>query len=376
MKEITGYDYDRIYVIRGNNQDDFWSIAIDDNGDTNGSWVSHTSLPLSLYSGDNIFYVGGQRLFLTYGGNDSVYYWKFPDSPSATGDSWVQFDGWFPKAHDESGGRAPVFHAKNHLCSKVEVDEDKVTQYWIFANKSRIVVVTKTYQSSYSSEYNFAYAGMFDSIYDTSFATTQEDTSSGSNTIKVNNTSIFTVGSKYQMIDFNDDGILTEMFNGEARRISKSCNITISAVKQSSSEVVIEGTLVDDYSSGSRIGEDLCPVGVFVYGADEFQTLNNQNIADDRLGYDISSQTYKVKTTNAIQTLSERVDGIIAWPISLKHDGISQIINEEVRGHLIGVYSVGSLTSESTVEINGETYMSFCVFNSNALGNIIVGPIE
>lgn len=377
MKENTGYVYDRIYVAIGNGTR-FVSIAIDDNGDPVGSWVTHSNAPDTINDYDGLFYVGGDRIFLTFGGGDSLYRWNFPESPSDSGSWQLVRNPWFNEVH--ATDYYPSFHAGNHLCGKIPVEENNVTRYWIIANKDRVIVVTETYESSYSSDYNLAYVGLFETAHDDSFTTLTNDAPEGTTTIEVSDTSMFRVGQSYQIV-YIGEGDLRKLFNGELRRSAKVSRITISEVKQSTSEIIISSALVDTFPEGSKIGEDVQPVGVFVYGRDEIQTLNNVNLIDDRTGDDTPFQIYKIAYPQQdLAVNSERTNHPVAWPVSLVHsafyDDSTQITESDVRGALIGVYFAGDIDSENILEINDQNYIAFSIFNSSILSKVLVGPLE
>ena len=380
MKENTGYEYDRIYYISGFNRLYFGSATVYDDG-TTSSWTYHKQLPEAAYHGDALLYAGGDRLFFVVAGSRKMYHWFFPEGPYDEGGDWIATDPspsnvWFAETISQSPNQYPTFCTQNHLCSRVGVDEQETTEYWIFCNKDRIIVITKSYEAAYSSDYEMAYAGLFETDYDNTVTTTTEEHPEGTTTLKVANTSMFKVEESYQLIKIGD-GFLKEGFNGELRKMGIATSITVTAVRQSASEIDIETPLVDTFPAGSKIGQDPQPVCVFMYGKDAVQTLTNKHKTDSRISEDPPWQTYKTTyLSQTAQTRSERIDGTTIFPVRLQTYGIDYWVDSEVRGRLIGVYGGGVVGNEGEVTIEGEKYVSFSIYNSAILGRVFIGPTE
>ena len=89
------------------------------------------------------------------------------------------------------------------------------------------------------------------------------------------------------------------------------------------------------------------------------------------------------------QALSERVDGVNAWPYLLSHSGINtsktanvNLTNSVNRGRLKGVFRAsGQVPLKGTVEIGGKLYQRFDVwgqlrYSSTLMTVMLIGPLE
>lgn len=385
MKEISGYTYDRLYIVRGNGTSTWWSISIDDNGNPNPDlvgWIAHASLPV-IWSGVTpslFFHAGGKYIYASDDGSSALYRWEFPVSATDAGAWETVSDDWMHQNLSVSAD--PVFFMNNHLSSKVEVDEYLLTPYWIFADQDRLIVVTKSLQSDYNNKYNMFYAGLFDSnIDDGSGSTLSEDAGAGDTILHVNDVGSFKVGSTYKMLDPNTYITITG-FDGYERYSSLGQQIVITNISQLKSTITIENPLASVFSKGATIGRDIQPVCVSG-GNMDYIIVTNFIDADGYLANNYPFQFYDlIYPVQSIQTLSERIAGVTAWPVILSHSAIqdqrngSYITQKESRGSLIGVYYVSGISNEGSVQINNRRYMVFSIKDSNKLASIAIGPME
>lgn len=382
MREWTGYEYDRIYTMTGD-QNYFYSIAIDDDGDPVGIWIAHDPIPSGNYVtyGDRLWFVGGNRLFYVRHEQDDLYEWQFPSTPEGVGSWELVKDGWFDSSTFTEGFENGVTYTsvnpQNHLISRVEVDEASTTEYWIFANKDRIIVLTESYQSSYSSDQNMAYAGLFESNYSRDFTSLSASADAGTSTLDVNDSSVFQAGGVYQLTAVNDPGFYREMVNGERISVGKARRVTVNSIV-SSEEITIDETLEYDYPAGSKIGPDVQPVGVYLQGLDKMQTLTNLNLVDTLNTVDPVFQTCSLDyISSSFISSSERLnDSVVVSPIIMNNLGVTSLVDSETRGRMIGVYYSGAVSSGSTVQINGQNYKAFSIFESSKLTSVVIGPME
>lgn len=124
--------------------------------------------------------------------------------------------------------------------SKVDVQEGTAFNYWFYANKNRIIVVTKVWNNYYCQ-----YSGLLNRFWSEKVTSTSAACAAGSSVvIPVVDASIFTNGRFYQISDGN-----------------KIERIKLTAVNTSNTPQTIQAqTLANSYAAGARIGEDLQPV--------------------------------------------------------------------------------------------------------------------
>lgn len=372
MKEITGYTYDRIYVAAGNGTG-FYSIAIDDNGDPTGSWTTHAVMPFSVTQNGCavITCPGGDKLIATYPGTSSAWAWTFPTSPTGTG-SWsgISVTGLSSNV-DGTYNRVTSYALQHHLLSRVRVEEQSLTRYWVFVNKNRVVVVTFPAEST--SGCNFAYAGYFKPYADG--PTTIIEMVDSTHFVVADITK-FKVGASYKIVNMGPGTSFTTHYGKTVQR-SLGEVVSIVAVDYVESVITTSAT-TQTYTEGALIGEEVQPVGVFLSGREELQVLNSTN-TDGFINSNPVFQTYKLGTPYSFysQNLCERVDGTTTWPIVLTQASFSNYRYGEIRGELDGVLSgYSSLTNGSTYTRDGKTYIKFSLYNSYRLGTIFVGPLE
>jgi hypothetical protein len=377
-KEVTDYEYDRIYITRNHGYSNFRSIAVDDDGNLVGSWVAHDDTLVTQGDGDKLFYMGGNKIFYLNSNTNDVDSWTFPANSTDSG-TWV--NETYPFNITLSGVK-PAIWVRDHLASRVGVDEFKSTQYWIFADKDRIIVLTNTEQSSSLDKQEFAYAGLFYSYKNTTPINLTSAVMAGQSTLDVSDVSGFKIGATYKIAEINQ-GTLVTICTGEEIRVGAAETFIVQSVKQSTSQIIITEGLSNSYSSVAKISEDIQPIGVSLDSLDRIHVINTSYALDKNIGKDRPWQYYYLQHPQlSTNTVSERNIGSLMWPIMLRHDAIydsddsTQITHSDVRGNLIGVYLVSSGNTGDILEKNGQNYLRFSVDYSNKLNNIAVGPME
>lgn len=405
-KEASGYSQDRIYVSTGNNSTNFYSIAIKNDGlpDTSEGWKAHASVPFVVGNEDDkMFHLGGRRIFFMDDGNRNLYFFKLPQEAIATGE-WSQDPAdienpWFINNTDDC-----MIGAHYHLCSRVHTTEFGRTQYWVLADKDRVIALTETKETDDFNDQTFCYAGLFETDgYNIGEPLTQ-DTLPGGSTVFIDDTSNFKIGSSYRIAnvvgiipdnqerdgDFFD-GYAKENFAGIARRELPHEIVTIQNI--SSSSLTLTSPVKSWYPAGSKIGEEIQPVGLWVDSMDRIQTLN-MTPGSSSDGYASGTPSAQWSTVQQAQlsqqTRSERVDGTNVWPYLLAHSGINtsksanvNLTEADSRGRLKGVFRGSSdvISLKGTIEINGKTYKRFDVWGHNFQSSplmtvMVIGPLE
>lgn len=380
-KEGSGYSTDRLYVMRGESDVEFFSIALDDAGDPSGSWSNHADIPFSVSTGNVLFYTGGDRIFLARQESDDLYYWTLPGTPTHGG-SWATLSSWFAETNENN----ITVGVHNHLCSRARVDEFDGSKYWIFADKDRVIVVTQTEESAITGDYHFAYAGLFESFAGDQRKANLEDTATiGTTTLKVDDTSLFKEGIQYRLVQLNDDNTTTyTAFDGQERKIAHAEFVTVDSVQQHSvspAQLQLSSPLNNTYTTGAKIGEELQPVCLSVDDMNRVMVLNNINTNSDDINNDPPYQWYTYRRPQiSLRTVADRIGGTNAWPVLLAHSGAADnisITSKDARGKLKGVFfTSGIVDNEESIEINGKRYVSFSIFETVIMGRIAVGPME
>lgn len=393
-KEATGYTYDRIYAKADYNPDynKFFSIALDDNGDPVGTWDEHADYVMTDSSGSFLFYGGGSSLFYIAMGTKELYEWVFPTNVDDQG-NWTLVSGAFLNKTATAGD--PTFTFVDHLMSKVGVDEQQITQYWVFVDADRVMVVTKTLESDYNGEYEYAYAGLLETYHDNFVTTTDANAFAGDLSIVVNDIDAFRVGTTYKITSVAAiayDGSLTRPgsgtrvvsgINGENRVMGNTASITVNSVTQSTSTIGLTAKLGHDFPSGSKISLELQPVGVSLKGLDRIQTVNGP-IKENTSGLssDPVYQIYDIQQPQQDIALSAARDsGFRLWPVQVASEQINdsdgtQVTTADTRANLIGVYFASSdLETEQQVQIGTDRYIIFNLEGSK-MSRVAIGPTE
>jgi len=375
-KEATGYEHDRVYMIRGSQGTEFVSIAIGDDGYVaDASFTSHADTPYQQTTGPRIFYVG-RAVFLQPGASggspsSALYRWAIPDNPTDTGTWELINDSFFVIDNNNFGS---LFEVQYHLCNRARVTENATNTYWLFADLDRLIVVVKDATGSC----NYIYTGLFESYLNTASATLLEDASVNTYSIKVSNPDLFTEGGKYLITDSTGQvGSLIEGGDKTTRLMAPSQILTVLGKNGNTLTV---NRLASDYAAGAKIAEDPLPLMVRVHSMERAQTLNN--ISLDR-GDDYTDPPYQayrlspVVSTTFTQAgdISERSDETLLFPIVLYEPGTTDIIGNEVRGQLKGIYATGTaISSEADVEVGSDTYVAFDIEESGETRRIVIGP--
>lgn len=210
--------------------------------------------------------------------------------------------------------------------------------YWLYGDLDHVCVVTKVVATYY-----LHYSGIIRRYWSGAVAITQAAVSAGSNVVvQVNDASLFTTGSYYII---KDDANIERVQVTARDTVSTPNTITITS-------------LVAAYASGAKVGEDPQPV---IIGRNNmpanFYALNKWN------GYtSATGQTGNCGAANATfagyADPDARYGLVIMFPWLVAMTSTS---NEEVRGELIEVYSIGSGggDSEDVLDLGTATYKMF-----------------
>ena len=377
MKEITGYAHDRIYVAAGS-PGGLYSIAIDDDGNPTGSWTSHAGgMPFSFgynsYSAVVLICPGGNKLIATYAGTSSAWEWTFPVSPTGSS-TWASTSiSGLASSVDATYSRVSAFTLQHHLLSKVRVEEGSLTQYWILINKNRVIALTKSAESATAC--GLAYAGYFIPYANSPARVTGVIDSKN---YIVDDTSKFKIGASYKMLKIRGG---TDFITNYGKTVKRNLGemVSIAAVNYSNSQVTLSSVPSQTYTVGTLIGEEVQPVGVFLSGKDEVQTLDRVNTVTGYINDNPVFQTYKLGVPYDFYptTTNERIGGVTTWPVVLTQTEMGNYGPGEVRGELDGVkYGASSFPNGSSFTIDGKKYLKFSIYNSYRLGTIFIGPVE
>jgi hypothetical protein len=376
-KEMTGYDYDRIYVIRGSQSTNFASVSVDDDGYVFGSWYEHEALPIASYnSSSNLVSAGNSLLYITgYGASGdaptSLYKWEIPATPEQAG-TWtlVSSEAWTPEINGNFNGMFAGVH--EHYLNRVKVQEFGTNEYWLFADKYRLTVVVK---NGDDNEYNYLYTGMFDQYSRHLNSRLIKSAESGDKTIKVDDSSIFVVGSRYMIADTKGAGISVSSLTGENKNVAPSEIVTIASIR--GNELTIS-PLLNSYSNESLIGEDPIPIMCRVSGLEYAQTFDVINKVDDYNFKDQSWQRYRLTPAAELSFANATDEGrdgqALLYGIVLLGEN-DTYTGKEVRGQMRNVYSCGTgVTSEDEVLVGSQIYIVFDIGSSGETQRIVVGP--
>lgn len=379
MKEVTGYAYDRLYVFRGAQANGFASIAINDDGYAIGSWYQHANtLYTQSYRGTTPFVIGRNLcLCPSYVWNQSydrsLLIWQFPQGNPEQQGTWNLISSTFLDDGRGTDGANRIFAIHQHHVSRAHVTEFTTNTYWAFASEDRVVVVVK---DSYG-KYNYIYMGLFEPYSDTSVTKTVYDISSGETEIDVEDSSIFSVGNKYMIIDTTGQYQTITNYFGQTKKVAPAEMFRVIGIE---GNTLIVAGLTYGYKSGSLVGSDPMPLMVRMQGAEFALTLNNINLTTPTNTFsDPCWQRYKmvpaVDNTFANATdIDERSQTVYLYGITLEDIGDSYT-GKEVRGQLYNVYSCGTaVASEAEVAVGSETYLSFDIDVSGETQRIVVGP--
>lgn len=370
-KEMSGYEYDRLYVTRGGSNDDFASIALGDDGyyHTGASWITHAVTPVDQEGGSRIWYYNNYIYFQTGNTSDDIYRWEIPATPEAAG-SWENIGSFFDFEVGDGNGSLQELHY--HLCNKVHVSEFQTNTYWLFADLDRLVVVVKDAEGRYS----YLYTGLYEPYASPVVSTLIDSVSANATSISVENPDIFEVGQKYLIVDNTGASITITSSFGETRDMGASELFTVLS-KEGNTMVITR--LRNSYSSDSLVGEDPLPLAVRCTDADRAQVLNNINKVDSDDFSDPPWQYYTLfpavsDSFAATTDVEERSLGTFLHGIVLIDQG-DTYTGKEVRGQLKDVYACGTgVANESIINIGSDEYIAFDIDASAISQRIVVGP--
>jgi len=376
-KEMSGYEYDRLYISRGggHTSSNFMSIALDDEGNykSGASWVLHANTPEGQFNAQRIWYYDGHVYFNngSSGTNsENMYRWELPATPEAAG-SWETLSDFFTITL--GGSDTMLVDVHHHLCNRVHVTEFSTNTYWLFADLDRLVIVVKDAEGKYTYLYTGLYEPYASPVVTNLTTTVAADTVS----IDVDNPDIFTVGQKYVIVDNTGSTVTVTSDLGQDLELGPSELFT---VLDKNGPTLIVSQLKNPYSAGSVIGEDPLPLMVRVHSIERAQTLNNISLTNDDDFSDPAWQYYTLRpaVSNAFANttdVEERSLGTFLHGIVLMDEGDSYT-GKEVRGQLKGVYACGTgVANEATIAVGSRSYIAFNIDYTSEAQRIVVGPI-
>lgn len=374
-KERSGYEYDRLYVCRGDSSTGFASITIDDDGYATGSWTIHDNLPVLLNrQAGRIVSVYGHILYFTAAFETTrIYKWAFPNDPTESG-SWALVAEPGHYSIEDLNSDAQPLVAVDHLCNRVSISEFENNTYWIFADLNRLVVVVKNAHG----KYNYMYVGAFQPYASNKTTRLAQVSMAGATSIAVNSPSIFEVGKRYMISDTQGGGITIYSQFGEPKNVAYSEIFTVLGV---AGNIILTTVLSNAYSTNSIIGQDPVPVMSRISGMEKAQTFDFISLDSDINDnfQNIPWRRYDIRGTvsDAIADASSNNDRsketfLYSFILIGENDEVS---GREVRGQLIDVYSAGTrLVSEEEIAVGSQTYIAFDIDTSEETQRIVVGP--
>lgn len=215
--------------------------------------------------------------------------------------------------------------------------------YWLYGDLDHVFVVTKITATYYGH-----YSGIIKRYWSGAVAITQAAVNAGSNVaIQVNDASLFNSGSHYIIKD-----------DANIERVQVTARDT-----ESTPNTITVASLAAAYASGAKVGEDPQPV---IIGRNNmpgsFYALNKWN------GWtSASGQTGNCGAANggfsgyADPDVRYGLTIMFPWLVAMTSTG-----NEELRGELIEVYSIGSGAgdSEDVLDLGTATYKMFNLSNA------------
>jgi hypothetical protein len=329
-----------------------------------------------------------------------LYKWEFPAGPTDSG-SWSEIGSSF---FDEEDATHSSTFFQHHLAARVRVREKENNTFWAFVSKDRVIVVTKTNATGDAGDtrYHYVYGGRFNTYSSNNVTTITAAASSGTASLTVADPTIFKINEYYQLIDVTGASAAFTDVAGNSYNFGPSENVRVSGINYTTKVVTLDGSLNHDYAIGAKIGQDPQPVGLRYEKIDKFYTVNNLNTINNHLSRDPAWQWYNLRETHQsdpnhgdksfskrdAHNLSnstvenDRTKETDVWPCVIylgDDDGLYETpenVQLETRGEMIGIYYCGDqLRDESTITINGQTYIVFEIYESD-LAKIAVGPVE
>ncbi|MEN6521094.1 MAG: hypothetical protein ABFD46_08100 [Armatimonadota bacterium] len=226
----------------------------------------------------------------------------------------------------------PVFSSG----STVIVTSDSAPfNYWIYVNPDRVYVVTRIGATYYGH-----YSGVIKRFWSDQIAVTQDGADAGTNvTVSVNDASILSPGKFYVIKD-----------NANIARTQ----VTATDVSSTPNTVTI-ASLATAYAAGAKIGEDPQPVMVSCSGMPGGYLLNRCDGYAGQMSHPCSAREFSGYQTG-VSDPDNRYRLVAMYPILVTGD-------DELRGELIDVYSIGSGAgaSEDVLDLGTSTYKIFYV---------------
>lgn len=384
-KEITGYDSDRIYSVRGDADTEFQSIEINDEGEPVGSWVYHDDLPVVATLGCEIFFTDNAMFFMAGSVNTNLYKWEFPANATDAG-TWTTISNFFTAASGSGGtvGSGSTAYLHHHLICRVRVSEDKTNQHWLAVDEDRIVIGVK----DGFEKYWYSYAGLFETYSDTKISQLTADADSGDSVIFVDDVTTFKIGESYILVDTTGDSSThvhystlaasDNLFGAWNKMFGPSETITVSDINSGSSSIILTSTLDRSYKAGSKAGRDPQPVMLRAEVFDEAYVLNNLNLLDGHNSKDAPYQRYNLTGASTLVNFFDvqpRNDSAAAVPITVEQSSLNSVTGAEVRGQLKNTYYIGNnFSSETFVIIHDQRYV--VLSTEDASFNVAIGPLE
>lgn len=210
--------------------------------------------------------------------------------------------------------------------------------YWLYGDLDHVCVVTKI-----TATYYLNYSGIIKRYWSGAVALIQEAVTAGSNVvIQVNDASIFTAGGYYII---KDDANIERV-----QVIAKDTGPT--------PNTITIATLAAAYAGGAKIGEDPQPVIISRNNMPgNFYGLNRWNGYSSATGQPGNCGVASGGFANSADP--DARSGLVTmfpWLVAMTGTG-----NEELRGELIEVYSIGSGAgdSEDVLDLGAATYKMF-----------------
>ena len=210
--------------------------------------------------------------------------------------------------------------------------------YWLYGDLDHVCVVTKI-----TATYYLQYSGIIKRYWSGAVAITQAAVNAGSNVgIQVSDASLFNTGSYY---------IIKDDANIERVQV-------ISRDTGSTPNTVTVATLAAAYASGAKVGEDPQPV---IIGRNNmpgnFYALNKWNGYSSATGQAGNCGTNRATFAGYADTdVRCGLTIMLPWLVAITGTG-----NEELRGELIEIYSIGSGAgdTEDVLDLGTATYKMF-----------------
>lgn len=243
------------------------------------------------------------------------------------------FQYWIAATH------TGVNEASHTSYTYLRVEDSADFIFWLFADLDHVFVVTKLISTYYGH-----YSGLLKRFWSGAIALTQAAVTAGSGVVlQVNDATVVTPGQDYVIKD--DAGIE---------------RVRVSAIDTAvTPNTITVETLVRDYASGAKIGEDPQPVvnsyynapGTF-YAVNKFDGWTSASGQQGRCG---AANGGLQGETDPEMRYGTTI--LFPWLASMSGSAVYQ----ELRGELIEIFSVGggNVASEDTIQIGTDSYRVF-----------------